>query len=136
MLPFHILSFGFVIGVTALADKEAFDWVLGKKRTLDAALIRRYHFFVWLGLLFLSVTGVALFFPLKDELLTNSVFLLKMLLVGVLVVNGILIGRLQHAASVQSFSELHLRQKIELFASGVISTASWLGAGVLAFFLF
>ncbi len=136
MLPFHILSFGFVIGVTALADKEAFDWVSGKKKILDKDMLGRYHSFVWLGLLLLIGTGVLLLYPLRDILLTNPVFLLKMLFVGVLVANGILIGRLQHAATAHPFSELRMGQKIELFASGVISTAGWLGAGVLAFFLF
>jgi hypothetical protein len=136
MLITHLLSFGFIIGITALADKEAFAWMRGHKQTLDPAQLRSFHRFVWLGLLALIISGTYLFLPRWDYLLAQPLFIIKLLLVGVLLVNGILIGRLQHLATSRSFASLRPMQKFQLLTSGAISLFCWAAAALIALYLF
>ncbi len=136
MLVFHILSFGFVVGVTALADKEAFAWLRGKKQMLEPEALHSYHLLVWAGLLALIGSGLFLFYPMWEYLLGQPLFIIKLLFVAVLVVNGILIGRLQHVATIRPAAELPFKEKLPLFASGAVSFISWSFAAAIAFYLF
>lgn len=136
MLTFHILSFGFVLGVTALADKDAFAWLRGKVHTLERERMHRYHLFIWAGLLSLIGSGVFLLYPTRLYLLTEFLFLIKLLFVGILVTNGILIGRLMHVALLKPFAALTRHEKLSLLLSGAISAFSWGAAALIAFVLF
>ncbi len=136
MLVLHILSFGFVLGVTAIADKDAFAWIRGKKQTLDAALMHQYHVMIWAGLIALIVSGTILFYPMRVFLLQDLLFDVKLLFVGILLVNGVLIGRLLHVALEKPFAELTGYEKRALFASGAISALSWVCAAGIALLIF
>ena len=136
MLVAHLLSFGFVIGVTALADKEALAWMRGQRQTLEPSALQNYHRFVWAGLAALIATGLYLLYPMWQYLLSQPLFIIKMLFVGVLIVNGLLIGRLQNIAANRSYASLRRGEKIQLLASGAISFVSWIAAAAIALYLF
>lgn len=132
----HIAAFGFVLGVSAISDKDAFAWMRGKKETLDAEKVRLYHRLVWLGLSILIVTGVILMYPMRVYLLSQLFFVMKLLFVGILIVNGILIGRLSHLATEKSFAALTSHEKMTLLTSGALSFLSWMCAAGLAILVF
>ena len=136
MLTFHILSFGFVLGVTAIVDKEALLWVRGKKETLDSAKLYTYHTLIWSGLGALIVSGLYLFWPMRLFLLADFLFDIKLLFVGVLITNGILIGRLMKSAHQKPFRMLAREEKMALLMSGAISAFSWFAAGAIAIAIF
>ncbi len=136
MVLIHTFAVGFVIALIALADKEAFAWVRGKKQVLDKSLLHNIHVLTWMALLTLTITGAILFYPRWDYLLTQPLFLIKLLFVAVLFVNAILIGRLMEAATHRPFAELRWSEKLQLLASGGISFMAWLGALVLGLILF
>ncbi|MES2014692.1 MAG: hypothetical protein V4437_02660 [Patescibacteria group bacterium] len=136
MTVLHITFVFFSVGVILLADKEGFAWIRGKKETLNPKRLHLLHVLTWTGLLALIASGAILFLPRAKFLLTEPLFIIKMLFVAVLVVNAFLIGRLMHVATVRSFRTLAFSEKIQLFVSGAISTVSWAGVIVLALYLF
>lgn len=136
MLVLHILALGFVLGVTAIADKDAIAWVRGKKQTLDRGVMHQYHVMIWVGLITLIVTGGILFYPMRVFLLQDLFFNAKLLFVGILVINGILIGRLMQVTLIRPFAELSAHETRALFASGAISVVSWICAAGIAILIF
>ena len=136
MLVLHILSFGFVLGVTAIADKEALMWLRGKKYTLEKKSLTTYHVLIWLGLITLIASGFYLFYPMRLFLLADLLFDVKLLFVGILVVNAIIIGRLMNLALTKPFQALTGSEKRALFLSGTISVFSWLAAAAIAILIF
>lgn len=136
MLVLHILSFGFVVGVTAIAEKDALLWFRGKKQTLDEKVMHTYHVLIWAGLITLVGTGLYLFYPMRIFLLQNLLFDAKLLFVAILIVNAILIGRLMHSAQTRPFASLAMNEKLPLFLSGAISVFSWFAAFLLAIWVF
>lgn len=80
-------------------------------------------------------TGLTLFWPMKEYLLTLPQFYIKMAFVATLICNGFVVGRLQKKASTRTFSSLSPRERTPLFISGAVSTLSWIGAIIAAFFL-
>lgn len=136
MTPLHIISFGFVLGVTAVADKDAFAWVRGIHSTLNAKRLTLYHRLVWFGLTSLILTGALLVYPDRLYLFSDVLFLIKLLFVAVLMVNAILIGRLQEHAVALPYKDIATSEKRALFHSGAISVFSWLAAVALALILF
>ena len=132
----HIAAVIFSFGVIMLADKQAFSWIRGKQVTLDPKRLHLYHLLTWVGLLVLVVTGVIMLWPRADYLLRQPLLIMKMLFVGILLVNAILIGRLMNLAVMRSFASLSKRELIPLFASGAFSMIGWVGALVVAIAVF
>jgi uncharacterized membrane protein len=135
IVPLHIASILFVLFFTVRADHMGLRWIMGKDSVLNPVKVERYHKMVWIGLGALIVTGITLFIPLRDYLLTNPRFFVKMWFVGMLVINGVAIGILSKVAVHKSFKELSQKTKIQLFATGAISTICWLGAILGGIFL-
>ncbi len=136
MVVLHILSFGFVLGVTAIADKEAFAWVRGLKSHLDQKTMRGYHALIWIGLISLIVTGIFLVYPYKVYLLSDLLFDIKLFFVLILVINALLIGRLMDVSFQLPFRALSSHDKTSLVVSGAISVFCWAGALASALWLF
>ena len=132
----HII--GIIISVFGIlrADKMGFSWFKGKTQVLNKILIERSHKQVWIGLFLTIVSGVVLFWDKRFYLLNdNPAFLIKMAFVVALSVNGAFIGRLMSVAFTKPFVNLTFKEKAPLFISGAVSTVSWIGAIVAAFFL-
>jgi hypothetical protein len=81
------------------------------------------------------VTGVFLFIPMREYLLTRPQFYIKMAFVVTLIANAFVIGHLQKRATTHSFKDLSFKEKLPLFISGAVSTVAWLGAATTALFL-
>lgn len=135
VLPLHLLVLAYVAWTVYRADHMGFDWIRGKIRVLDEARVEKLHLHTWLGLTGMIVTGLLLFWPARDYLLARPQFYVKMVFVGALIINGLVIGNLQKVALRRSYAELSTREKLPLMISGAVSTLSWLGASALAFFL-
>lgn len=90
---------------------------------------------MWFGLGTMIGTGIMLFYPYNEYLLSHPPFLLKMGFVATLIVNGLFIGKLMHKAMEKSFAELLLKEKAPLFLSGAVSSLCWLGAIITAMML-
>ncbi len=87
-----------------------------------------------LSLMILS--GIALFWPAREYLVTQSSFFLKMIFVGFLIINSFVIDTLMTTATHTPFRELSTAKKRFLLLSGGASFLCWVGAGITAFFLF
>lgn len=133
LLALHIFALGFVACLILLADKEAFAWFRGKRLTLESERLHQYHVLTWSALLALTGTGILILYPLRLYLLTDLFFITKLFFVCALVVNAILIGRLQHIATLRSYASLSLGEKLPLMISGVVSTFSWVASAVLGY---
>ncbi len=71
-----------------------------------------------------------------EFLLQQRLFQLKLLFVGLLTANGVVLGRLMHIATEQTFRSTTGKQKIVLMVSGVASLVGWIGAFMMAKLLF
>lgn len=136
MFSLHIFSLLFSIGVILVADKQAFSWFQGTRLTLDERIMRKIHIAMWIGLVSLMATGFFLFYPLREYLFTQPLFIIKLLFVAILVTNGVLIGRTIAIAEKRSFASLTDREKLPLVLSGVLSAFAWAGAILVALVLF
>lgn len=132
----HVVTVFFSFGVIMLADKQALSWMRGKQLTLNPKRLHLYHWLTWLGLIVLIITGSIMFWPRADYLLREPLFIMKMLFVGMLVVNAILIGRLMNVAVSRPFASLSKAELLPLFASGAISMTAWVGAAIIAVSIF
>lgn len=135
MKTIHLFILLYTVIVIIIADEQGFAWMNGKKETLDARKIRLLHHLMWAGLSGMIVTGLIQFLPAYQYYLSEPFFIVKMCLVAILMLNGILIGRLQGIAAERSFASLSIAEKIPLFAGGAISTVSWIAAGLIGYFL-
>jgi hypothetical protein len=134
MLTLHLISLAFVFVVIVCADTQAFSWMSGRKETLDAERLHVYHGLMWLGLALMIGTGLMLFWPAREYLIGNPVFLAKMAFVVVLIGNGFIIGNLMEIAKTRPYKSLTSREKIPIFLSGAVSTIAWISAAGIAFF--
>ena len=136
IVPVHVTALIFSVVGIFLADHQAFNWVLGKTPILDKKILLKYHHWVLLGLSLMIVTGATLFWPIREYLLHNFAFGIKMFFVAILVVNSFFIGKLMNVASEKPYSTLSGRERFPLILSGALSTIGWLGAFISANFLF
>ncbi|TSC55023.1 MAG: hypothetical protein LiPW30_489 [Parcubacteria group bacterium LiPW_30] len=134
--PIHVAALVFSVVGIFLADHQAFNWILGKTPTLDKKTLLKYHHWVLLGLFLMIITGAILFWPMREYLLQDFVFGIKMFFVAVLIVNGFFIGKLMNVAIEKPYSTLSNRERFPLMLSGAASTTGWLGAFIAANFLF
>lgn len=128
ILPIHLLILAFIVWNIVRADHLGWSWVRGKISILDRKIVQLYYKRVWIGLCLMVVTGVCLFWPLREFLLERQQFYVKMTFITILIINGFAIGKLQRVAETKTFASLSLKQRIPLFVSGAISTLAWLGA--------
>lgn len=135
LFPLHILSLLFVAWNIFHADHMGFNWIRGKVSTLDEATVKKYHNRTWIGLLLMIFTGLLMFWPMREYLLTRPQFFIKMAFVITLFCNSFVIGILSKTSTTKSYSSLSTKEKIPLIISGAVSTISWLGAFGMAFFL-
>ncbi len=134
-LPLHLISLTFVAWNVVLADHMGFNWIRGKEQTLDAQKVQKYHVRTWIGLLLMIATGLTLFWPMREFLLTRPQFYVKMGFVLALFLNSFAIGKLSKISTEKTFASLSTKEKIPLMISGAISTISWVGAVIMALFL-
>ncbi|MBI2030627.1 hypothetical protein HYT05_03325 [Candidatus Kaiserbacteria bacterium] len=135
MAAIHLSILALTAIVILIADEQGFAWMRGKIALLDPRRMRWLHRLMWTGLAGMIVTGLIQFLPAYEYYLAEPAFLMKMCFVMILVLNGILIGRLQHIATERPFASLSTAEKMPLLASGAISTIAWVSAGLTGYFL-
>jgi len=133
LLSVHIAAFAWsVVGIIA-ADTQGVRWLLGWVPMLRVSYVRFWHRWVWCGLLVSIVSGFLMFWPVREYLLTQPTFLLKITLVLVLCLNALFIGTHMVVATQQPFSSLSSSQRRALLVSGVVSLLGWISVAALGF---
>lgn len=135
VLFIHISAFIFNFVLVALADLQGLLWLTGKKQTLNATVMKWLHKLIWLGLSISILSGLILFWGIKDYLLTVPAFYTKMLMLLALVINSFFIHRHLSVMSERTYKSLNGQEKNVLLINGGISTTCWVGAVVAAQFL-
>lgn len=135
VLTIHLFTLGYLAFTIYQADRLGLDWIRGKDLVLSAQEVRHLHRRMWTGLALMITTGLIMFWPMREFLLTRPQFYAKMTFVLALVVNGFVIGHLQKIAFRRSYESLTPKERLPLFISGTLSTISWISAATLAFFL-
>jgi len=136
LFDIHIASLALAAVGIVVADHSALNWMLGRVDRAHRAAVFSAHWFVSIGLAGLVLSGLALFWPMRQYLLGEPLFWLKMFFVGCLLINSFFVEMLMHRAVKYPFRELPFSQKVPLFISGGVSTLCWLGAGFTALALF
>lgn len=134
----HLLGVAFGLGGATVSDILFFKFIRdGKvdKNEKEALLV--VSKIIWVGVALLFVSGVAMLIPRSDYLLHNSRFILKMVVVGVVVTNGIILNKffaphldsLTFKGDILSSKSFKLFRKMAVF--GTISFISWYSAFIL-----
>ena len=132
----HLIALAVAGCGVLVADKIGFSWIRGKTRTLSHKTLHILHETLSYALAGLILSGLYLFWPARDYLLHQNLFLLKLFFVAVLVINSIAIDRLMVVATKVPFAMVSGKGKVVLFISGAISFACWIGAGLAALLVF
>lgn len=111
-------------------------YLLGKKKTLPEKPVTWAHRIILAGLCGMILSGVTLFVPMREYLLSQPNFYVKMAFVAALVINAFVIGAHMKKAFTTPFKELPSLEKKKLLVSGAVSTLSWLGAIFGGIYLF
>lgn len=119
-----------------IADHAAFQWLTHKRDVVGKRELFVSHWIVSLGLAGLVLSGLYLFWPMRDYLMAQPLFWLKMAFVAALIVNSFFIEYLMHTASHTPWHRLSIGERVPFIVSGGISTLSWLGAFLAALMLF
>lgn len=125
-----------VAGMSLLvADKVGFAWMRGKTPTVNPKTAARLHLVSGLALSGMIITGLMLFWPMREFLLGNIRFWVKMAYVGALVLNSFVINHLMKTAVTTPFASLSRGRKTAFVVSGAVSFLGWIGAGLGGLFL-
>ena len=132
--------FGAILGAggayvsDAMFFSSAKDKIISKR---ELQFMKIGSSFVWAGLLILIVSGALLFLTNPSGYMESSKFLIKMLIVLVILVNGVYFHARhlpilhRHADSHYTSSAEFIKNKKLLMISGVISITSWTFAVIL-----
>ncbi|MEX2054859.1 MAG: hypothetical protein WD972_01630, partial [Candidatus Andersenbacteria bacterium] len=140
ILALHLLGIAFGLGGASITDTLFFkflkDWRISHE---ESNVMKTLSQVIWLGIAIVVVSGVGLYLPQADYLNHSSKFLLKMVVVGVIIVNGAFLN-LFISPQLTSISfggpnymargKLHRLRQIA-FALGSISATSWYTAFIL-----
>jgi len=136
MVIVHVSILALTALVILFADHEAFQYMTGKKQTLDPKKTKLLHNLVWVGLLGMIGTGLWMTWPNTLFLFTVPGFQIKAAFIAALFVNAFFIGSLMKLAFEKPFASLSQAEKTKLMLSGFVSTAGWLGATTAAILTF
>ncbi len=138
----HVLFMALGLGAATLTDYFFFHFLRDYKiSTFESDVLDRISQFIWMALGMILLTGAALFFSSSVQYLESTKFIAKMVIVGVLIVNGTLLNLVvsPRLASL-SFNKSHMhhhrpgelrRTRRLAFALGPVSLISWYSAFAL-----
>ncbi len=140
ILILHLVAAAIGVGAATITDvffsKFLKDFKISES---ESDILNTLSQVIWFALAFIILTGVGLYLPESERLLVSSKFLVKMIVVAVIVVNGAVLNLLISPKLVHiSFGESHEHQSGELhklrklaFALGAVSITSWYSAFIL-----
>jgi len=132
ILTVHIVTATSLIGAVLFADHLAFAWLRGKRATLPKKTMGYIHRGMYIGLGIMIVTGVYMFLPIREYLLYETAFQIKMGFLGALLLNSVVIGKLLHISTTHTFTSLSRKTQCIFLLSGGASGASWFSVIVAA----
>ncbi|MBI2635219.1 MAG: hypothetical protein HYW79_01600 [Parcubacteria group bacterium] len=136
----HILGVALGLGGATITDIFFFKFLKDFRISeWEADVMRTLSQVIWFALALLILTGLGLYLPEAQELNQSAKFLVKMIAIAVIIVNGAFLNLLIAPKLVKiSFGEKHEHQPGELhherkiaFALGAISIVSWYSAFIL-----
>jgi uncharacterized membrane protein len=137
---FHILGVTLGVGGATITDIFFFKFLKDFRISeSESDVLHTLSQIIWFALAVLIITGIGLYLPAKDYLNESPKFLVKMIVIGIIIINGALLNLLIAPKLVKiSFGEQHEHQQGELhrerklaFALGSISLVSWYSAFIL-----
>ncbi|MDP2629164.1 MAG: vitamin K epoxide reductase family protein [Candidatus Harrisonbacteria bacterium] len=137
LVIFHLIGVAVGLGAATLTDIFFFRFLKDFRISQsEADVLHTLSQVIWFALGIIVISGIGLFLPQMSVLIISSKFLIKMIIVGFIITNGVLLnlyisprmlditfGKKHHHMA----GELHNFRKIA-FASGAISLVSWYGA--------
>lgn len=132
----HLMALCVAVCGMLLADSIGLSWFRSAIHTLPVKRVHMLHEVMSGALAFLIASGLMLFWPERDYLVTQPLFFLKMAFIGVLIINSFVIDSLMHHATRTSYRSLPLGTKRALIVSGAVSSICWAGAALAALALF
>ena len=143
ILIFHNIGFALGLGGAVMADFFFFKFLKDLKISEDESkTLSMVSEVVWFGLALLVISGIGLYLPEMARLNESPKFLVKMIVVGVIIVNGVFLNLKISPQLVKiSFGGKHKHKMGELrgfrklaFALGAVSLTSWFSAFILGIF--
>ena len=140
ILILHLIAAAIGLGTATITDVFFFKFLKDFKISeLEASVLNALSQVIWFALALIILTGIGLYLPASERLLDSSKFLVKMIVVAIIVVNGAFLNLLISPKLVHiSFGGSHEHQSGELhklrklaFALGAISSTSWYSAFIL-----
>lgn len=130
----HALSAAIGVGAATVTDIFFFRFLKDYRISeSEHALMKTLSNVIWFALGMIIITGIGLFIPRSEELLQSSKFLIKMVAVAVVTLNGVALNFLVSpkmmlinfgGAHDHQAGELHFMRKLS-FALGAISISGW-----------
>src|SRR3989338_3120849 len=136
----HFLGVALGLGAATITDIFFFKFLKDFRISeWEAEVMRTLSQIIWFALALLVLTGLGLYLPVAEELNQSAKFLVKMVVVAVIIINGAFLNLLVAPKLVKiSFGEKHRHATGELhhirkiaFALGAISIVSWYSAFIL-----
>ncbi|MBP9821443.1 MAG: vitamin K epoxide reductase family protein [Candidatus Pacebacteria bacterium] len=130
----HAFAAALGVGAVTMTDLFFFKFLKDYRISHDeASIMDTLSDVIWFALVLLVVTGIALYIPSSVALLVSTKFMAKMVVVGVVIVNGVTLNMLVAPKLVKiSFGEEHVEHDGEMhqlrrlgFALGAVSLTSW-----------
>jgi uncharacterized membrane protein len=137
----HLVGFALGVGGATISDVLFMKFLKDFKITLEEKeVLKIMSQIVWFGLMIIIISGVGLFLPEIERLLDSSKFLLKMVVIGVIIVNGLILNFIvtpKLMTIAWNPAAMNVKKAITLsnfaFATGAISFISWYTALFLGF---
>lgn len=133
----HLIGFALGFGGAMVSDAIFFSSIKDKKITqTEFRFMQLGGRLVWIGLSILLLSGIGLVL-LNPAILTSSKFLIKMVVVSVIAINGVVFHGIHlphirdHIGILFHRSESFVARSHLLTMSGGISVVSWFGAALL-----
>lgn len=139
ILILHVTAMAMGLGAATLADLFFFKFLKDYRISeMEQSVLKTFSQFIWLSLGLIVMTGLALFLPQQEFLLQSDKFLMKMIIVAVMILNGAVLNlyiaprflQLQFGKHAHIPGEL-VRTRKFAFLLGSISIVSWYSAFVL-----
>ncbi len=130
----HAFAAALGVGAVTMTDLLFFKFLKDYRISHDeASIMDTLSDVIWFALVLLVVTGIALYIPSSEALLISTKFMAKMVVVGVIIVNGVALNMLVAPKLVKiSFGEEYVEHDGEMhqlrrlgFALGAVSLTSW-----------
>jgi len=133
----HLIGVSLGVGGAMISDYLFFRFLQDWKISLEESeILGMLSQVIWLALAFLVISGLALYLPQMEELNQSGKFLAKMIMVGVIIVNGAILNLVISPKLIDMFAGKGQGNRSKTrklaFALGAISMTSWLSVLVVA----